>query len=475
MIEHGLFIDGRWRAGSGGNLIDVVDPATEAVVATVPVAGIADLEEAVQAASRSFPDWAARPAPERGKMLREAARLVRERRDAIALLLTGEQGKPLREAVAEVDNAADIMEWYAEEGRRAYGRIIPARLPGVSQQVVLEPVGPVAAFSPWNFPVSQAVRKIAAALAAGCTIIIKGPEEAPGAVCEVARCLAQAGLPGGVLNLVFGDPPAISSHLIAAPEIRKISFTGSVAVGKHLASLAGAHMKRTTMELGGHAPVIVFDDADAVAAATQLAAFKYRNAGQVCISPTRFFVQSGSYEAFLDAFVRKANSLKVGAGADNADMGPLATSRRGYAVSALVSEAVADGATLHAGGRKLGNAGYFYAPTVLGDVPQTSRIMKEEPFGPVALINRFGDDDEAIRLANATAYGLAGYAFTQSSRRAALAARGVKVGMLSINHFGLGPIETPFGGVGDSGHGREGGSEGLDAYLDTKFVSQLSA
>lgn len=475
MVEHGLFIDGTWRKGGGRTLIDVIDPASEVVVATVPAASTGDLDEALQAVERCFPAWAARSAMDRAKVLHDAAARLRSRRDEIAAMLTREQGKPLAEAAAEIANAADIMDWFAEEGRRSYGRIIPARVAGVSQQALREPVGPVAAFSPWNFPVSQAVRKIAAALAAGCTIIIKGPEEAPGAVCEVARALDEAGAPAGVLNLVFGDPPTISAHLIPAPQIRKVSFTGSVPVGKQLAAMAGQHMKRTTMELGGHAPVIVFDDADPAAVATQLAAFKYRNGGQICISPTRFFVHEKAYDTFLNAFVSRAKSIRVGAGIGEVDMGPLATRRRVEAVSAMVSEAVQDGAILHAGGQRLNNVGYFYAPTVLGDVPERSRIMNEEPFGPVALINRFEDEEEAIARANATPYGLAGYAFTASSRRAALVSARVKVGMMSINHFGLGPIETPFGGVGDSGHGREGGAEGLDAYLDTKFVSHLAA
>ncbi|WP_274631038.1 NAD-dependent succinate-semialdehyde dehydrogenase [Arvimicrobium flavum] len=475
MVEHGQFIDGSWRTGGARASVEVIDPATETVVATVPAATAADLDEALQAADRSFPAWAARPATERAKILHDAASALRARRNDIAAILSREQGKPLAEAAGEVANAADIMDWFAEEARRAYGRIIPARAAGVSQQALREPVGPVAAFSPWNFPVSQAVRKMGAALAAGCTIIIKGPEEAPGAVCEVVRTLAEAGVPAGALNLVFGDPPAISAHLIPAPQIRKVSFTGSVAVGKQLAALAGQHMKRTTMELGGHAPVIVFDDVEPGKVATQLAAYKYRNGGQICISPTRFYVHEKAYDAFLEAFVAKAKSIRVGAGSEDIDMGPLATRRRVDAIDGLVSAAVQDGATLHAGGRRLNNVGYFYAPTVLGDVPAQSPIMNEEPFGPVALINRFEDEEDVIARANSTPYGLAGYAFTDSSRRAALVSARVRVGMMSINHLGLGPIETPFGGVGDSGHGREGGSEGLDAYLETKFVSHLAA
>jgi succinate-semialdehyde dehydrogenase/glutarate-semialdehyde dehydrogenase len=317
---------------------------------------------------------------------------------------------------------------------------------------------------------------MAASLAAGCTIIIKGAEEAPSAVCAVARCLEEAGVAKGALNLVFGRPAEISAHLIPAPQIRKVSFTGSVPVGKQLAALAGSHMKPVTMELGGHAPVIVFDDVDAQQAAGALAAFKYRNGGQVCISPTRFYVHDSVYEPFLETFVGKAKAIRVGRGLEEGTgMGPLATRRRMEAIGDLVAEAVGDGAVLHAGGQRLGNAGYFYAPTVLGDVPDDSRVMNEEPFGPVALLNRFSDEDEVVEKANSTPYGLAGYAFTRSARRAEAVARRVRVGMMSINHFGLGPVETPFGGVGDSGYGREGGYEGLDAYLETRLVSHLTS
>lgn len=476
MDQPALFLDGIWRRGEGRPELGVLDPATEEKLAALPVATKDDLDEALAAAQRAFPVWAARSAFDRSRILREAARLVRERSGAIARILSAEQGKPLAEANAEVVNGADILEWFAEEGRRAYGKIIPARAPGVLQQTIREPVGPVAAFSPWNFPVSQAVRKIGASLAAGCTIIIKGPEEAPTAVCEVVRCLDEAGVEKGALNLVFGRPAEISEHLIPAREIRKVSFTGSVPVGKHLAAMAGSYMKPATMELGGHAPVIVFDDADVEKAAVALATFKYRNAGQVCISPTRFFVQEKAYEPFLETFVKKAKSVQVGRGLEEGtQMGPLATQRRLEAISDLVSDAVNDGASLCAGGHRVGNVGYFYAPTVLADIQDTSRIMNEEPFGPVALVNRFGDEDEVVEKANSTPYGLAAYAFTRSSRRAASMAARIRTGMMSINHFGLGPVETPFGGVDDSGFGREGSSEGLDAYLVTKLISHLTS
>jgi succinate-semialdehyde dehydrogenase/glutarate-semialdehyde dehydrogenase len=398
---------------------------------------------------------------------------MRERRDVIAAAITREQGKPLRESETEVANGADITEWFAEEGRRAYGRVIPARQPDTLQIAHVEPIGPVAAFSPWNFPVSQAVRKIAGSLAAGCSIILKGPEDTPGAVCEIVRCFVDAGVSNGALSLVFGRPPEISSHLIPSPVIRKVSFTGSVPVGKHLAAMAAQHMKPCTMELGGHGPAVIFDDVDPAKAASAFAAFKYRNAGQVCISPTRFFVQDAGYDAFLDTFVSYAKGLKVGPGDDPAtQMGPLATSRRLDFLENIVQEAVAAGATLHCGGGRIGNHGNFFAPTVLSNVPDDARVMQEEPFGPVALVNRFSDEDEAWHRANATSYGLAAYAWTKDAGRAARAGAKLEAGMVTINHFGLATAETPFGGVKESGYGREGGSEGLEAYLTTKFVTQ---
>lgn len=471
-----LFIDGEWRAAAAGEMIAVQDPASGARMGDLPVASARDLDAAVAAAARSFGPWSVRPAFERAAIIRAGAALLRRRQDAIAAVLTAEQGKPIAEARVEVANSADILEWYADEGRRAYGRLIPSRTPGATAIAHREPIGPVAAFSPWNFPVSQAARKLGAALAAGCTIVLKGPEEAPSAVCELVRALADGGVPAGALNLVFGRPEEISRHLIPAPEIRKVSFTGSVPVGKQLAALAGLHMKPATMELGGHSPVLVFDDADIDAVAPMMAGFKHRNAGQVCISPTRFFVQDSVHDAFVARYLEAVERIVVGPGSDpQTTMGPLATARRVDAVAALVDEAQADGARLLAGGGRIGNSGFFYAPTVLSDLPPETRVMREEPFGPVTLINRFANEDQALHMANSTAYGLAAYGFTASAARAQRIVRGLRAGMVSINHIGLGPIETPFGGVLDSGHGREGGPEGLDAYLITKFASQLFA
>jgi succinate-semialdehyde dehydrogenase/glutarate-semialdehyde dehydrogenase len=384
-----------------------------------------------------------------------------------------EQGKPLAEALIEIHGSADIIDWCAEEGRRTYGRVVPARAEGIYQLVVKEPVGPVAAFTPWNFPVSQAVRKIAAALATGCSIIVKPPEETPASPAALADIFRDAGLPDGVLNLVYGNPPDISGYLVPHPVIRKVSFTGSVPVGKHLAALAGQHMKRATMELGGHAPAIVFDDADLDKAAELLAASKFRNAGQVCVSPTRFLIQEQAYQPFLEKFVGRVKSIKVGDGlAEGTKMGPLVNERRVQAVDTLISEAVSQGAKLETGGKRIGNKGSFYEPTVLSGVTSDMRIMNEEPFGPVALVAPFSGFDDVIAEANRLPYGLAAYAFTSSAKTATALGQELETGMLTLNHLGLALPEVPFGGIKDSGYGSEGGTEALEAYLVTKFVSQ---
>ncbi|MDQ0469806.1 NAD-dependent succinate-semialdehyde dehydrogenase [Labrys wisconsinensis] len=468
-----LFIDGAWSAGSGARRGTVVDPATGAAIGEVAFAEAADLDRALTAAERGFRAWRKVSAYERSRILRKAADLVRQRAETLAEAITREQGKPLAEARMEAGAAADVIDWYAEEGRRAYGRVIPARIPGARQVALSEPVGPVAAFSPWNFPVGQLVRKVAAALAAGCSIIAKAPEETPSCAMALARCFEEAGVPAGVLNLVFGVPAEISAHLIPSPVIRKVSFTGSVPVGRHLAALAGQHLKRTTMELGGHAPFIVCDDVDVEAVARLGAGIKFRNAGQICTSPTRFLVQAPMQERFAELFAGLAEGLAVGAGAaEGTQMGPLAHARRIDAVDGLVRDATEKGARLLTGGRRIGNQGFFYAPTVLADVPASARIMNEEPFGPVAIVNRFETLDEAIAEANRLPVGLGSYAFTGSTAQAGRLADEIEAGMVSINHFGLAAPETPFGGIKDSGHGSEGGSEGLQAYLATKFVSQ---
>jgi succinate-semialdehyde dehydrogenase/glutarate-semialdehyde dehydrogenase len=471
-----LFIDGAWCKGEHGRAEDVLNPATGEPVGTVPHASRNDLDRALAAAERAFRSWSATSAFERGKVLRKAADLLRQRMGEMARVLTTEQGKPTAEAMLELNATVDLIDWFAEEGRRAYGRVIPARAPNVHQVVVKEPVGPVAAFTPWNFPVNQAVRKIAAALAAGCSIIIKGPEETPASCAMMVKAFEEAGLPAGVLNLVFGKPAEISEYLIAHPVIRKISFTGSVPVGKRLAALAGQHMKRNTMELGGHAPAIVFDDADVDTAVKFLGGAKFRNAGQICASPTRFMVQGKAYDSFVEKFVALARQVKVGDGLDPATvMGPVATARRLQAVEDLVADATARGARVLTGGRRIGNKGYFFEPTVLVDVPTDARIMNEEPFGPIAPIARFDEVGAAIEEANRLSYGLAAYAYTKSAKTIATVSSQVESGMISINHQGLAMPETPFGGVKDSGYGSEQGIEGLEAYLSVKFVTQLNA
>ena len=466
-----LFIDNTWRATS--RTLPVANPATEIEIGRVSMADTADLDEAAAASLRGFKTWRRVPAFERGALMRHAAQLMRERAEDIAVTMTLEQGKPLAESRAETLASADVIEWFAEEARRTYGRVIPSRVNIVRQIVMLEPVGPVAAFTPWNFPINQAVRKIAAALAAGCSVVLKGPEETPASCAALVRAFSDAGLPAGVLNLVFGVPAEISNHLIAHPAIRKISFTGSTAVGKLLAAKAGEHMKRATMELGGHAPALVFADSDVPRAARLLAAAKYRNAGQVCISPTRFIVEHSVCDEFMEHFVVAAQTIHVGNGLhDGVQMGALANARRLHAMEQLVADAVAQGATIATGGKRREREGYFFEPTLLIDVPPSARIMNEEPFGPIAAVSTFSTYDEAIGEANRLPFGLAAYAYTCSAATMASLGDDIESGMISINHHGLGIPETPFGGIKDSGYGSEGGSEALEAYLNTKFVSE---
>lgn len=466
-----LFIDGAWAEAAGGKWLDVVNPATARTIGRVAHAEVPDLDRALGAAQKGFDIWSVTSPFERSALLRRAANLLRERADHIARIMTLEQGKPLAQARVETLGAADTMDWFAEEARRTYGQIIPARAPGVLQMTQKVPVGPVAAFTPWNFPLNQVVRKLSAALATGCSILVKGPEETPASPAELIRCLVDAGLPAGVVGLVYGLPSEISAYLIPHPVIRKISFTGSTPVGKHLAALAGAHMKRATMELGGHAPVMIFDDADLDTAVSEMVVHKFRNAGQVCVSPTRFLVEKCVADQFIDGFVTKAQKIRVGDGlAPDIDMGPLANDRRIPALEELISDAVNRGATLATGGKRIGNEGWYFEPTVLVDVPEDARVMNEEPFGPLAIINRYDDRDTILREANRLPFALASYAYT-SSAETQQALDGVRAGMLTINHLGLGLPELPFGGMMDSGYGTEGGSEAVDAYLDTKLVT----
>jgi succinate-semialdehyde dehydrogenase/glutarate-semialdehyde dehydrogenase len=470
-LEH--YIDGNWVKASG-KLQDVINPATSKTIGELGLATRGDLDKALAAADKGFKTWRKVSAFERGKILRKAAELVRARADDIAKVLTQEQGKVIAEAKVELMAAADVIDWFAGEGQRAYGRIIPARADGVRNMVIMEPIGPVAGFSPWNFPVTQAVRKIAASLAAGCSIIIKCPEETPGSPIGLVKAFHDAGVPPGVINLVYGVPAEISEYLIPSPIIRKVSFTGSVPVGKHLNALAASHMKRATMELGGHAPVLVFDDADVDGAAKLMGAMKYRNAGQVCVSPTRFFVHDKVYDKFVGQFVDHAKNTTVGDGLDPASkMGPLANPRRINAIEGFIADAQDKGAKVATGGKRIGNQGNFFEPTVLTDVPETARIMTEEPFGPVAVMLRFKDTDDVLARANKLPFGLASYAFTKNANTATKIADALDSGMVTINHFGIALPETPFGGIKDSGFGHEGGIEGLAVYMQAKFVSHL--
>ena len=468
-----LHIAGQWRGGAEGRTIDVLNPANEDVIGTVAHATKVDLDAALDAADRGFKAWRKVGVFDRYKMLRKAADNLRARADAVARLMTMEQGKPLGEAKAEIMGGADTIDWFAEEARRTYGQVIPARGEGIYQLAIKEPVGPVAAFTPWNFPINQIVRKLAASLAAGCSIIVKAPEETPASPAELIRCFVDAGVPAGTVNLVYGDPAEISSYLIPHPVIRKISFTGSTVVGKQLAAMAGQHMKRATMELGGHAPVIVFDDADIAVAAKTMAASKFRNAGQVCISPTRFLVQEGVYKEFVEKFVAASEALKVGDGLDKGNnMGSLANPRRSAAMEAAVEDAGKHGGTVRTGGHRIGKEGNFFQATVVTELDNDAQAMNVEPFGPLAIINPFVSFDDAVKEANRLPFGLAAYAWTRSAKTANAIASQVETGMMSINHVGLGIPEVPFGGVKDSGYGSEGGSEAIEPYLNPKFVTQ---
>ena len=470
-----LYIDGEFIQGGGRRKQDIVNPATHEVIGKLPHATREDLDRALAAAARAFISWKKSSPMERSKVLRKVAELARERAQDIGRGITMDQGKPLAEGVGEVMACSEHAEWHAEECRRIYGRVIPARADGVRQMVLREPVGVVAAFSPWNFPFNQAIRKISAAVGAGCSIILKGPEDTPSAVVALARLFHDAGLPAGVLNIVWGVPSEVSDHLIESPVVRKITFTGSVPVGKMLAAKAAGLMKRSTMELGGHAPVIVCDDADIDLAVKLMVPFKFRNAGQVCISPTRFYIQEGVYDRFVADFVGKTQALKVGDGLlPDTRMGPLAQPRRVGAVAGFVDDARERGASVLTGGAPMPGVGNFFSPTVITDVPEDSRLMTEEPFGPVAGILRFKTVDEVLQRANSLPFGLAAYAFTGSNRNAHALSTGLEAGMVTINHLGLALAETPFGGIKDSGIGSEGGLETYDGYLNTKFVTQMN-
>ena len=473
--EPALYIDGSWTQGAAGRTEPVTEPATGRVLGRVPLVETEDLDRALAAAARGFRVWRDTPVDQRAATLRKTAGLIHARAERIGRVMTAEEGKPLTESVGEAHRAAGQLEFYAEEVKRAHGRIIPGG-PGEILSVVHVPVGPVAAFVPWNFPAGGPMRKIAAALAAGCSIIIKPSEETPATSVLIAQCFDEAGLPPGVLNLVFGVPAEVSEHLIPAPAIRHVAFTGSIPVGKHLAELAGRYMKPTGMELGGHAPVIVCEDSDPVAAAKACVRGKYANAGQVCTSPSRFFVHEDLYDRFVEAFVEASKAVRVGNGlTTGVTMGPMANARRRDGVHELVLDAHKRGAKILTGGELPDGPGLFYPPTVLVDVPEDARMLHEEPFGPVAPILSFADFDEAMERANALPFGLAAYGFTDRADTAERLVRGFEAGILSINHTGGSVPQAPSGGFKESGHGREGGSEGLEGYLVTKRVSHKLA
>ncbi|NMG74189.1 NAD-dependent succinate-semialdehyde dehydrogenase [Aromatoleum diolicum] len=467
-----LLIAGQWQDAADGRTQPVHNPASGAEIGRVAHASTADLDRALEAAQKGFEVWRDAPALERQKIMRGAAALMRERCDRIASVLTQEQGKPLVEARLETLAAADIIEWFADEGMRVYGRIVPSRNLATRQMVLKDPVGPVAAFTPWNFPINQVVRKVSAALATGCSILVKAAEETPAAPAELIRAFVDAGVPAGVVGLVYGNPAEISGYLIPHPIIRKVTFTGSTMVGKQLAALAGQHMKRVTMELGGHAPVIICDDADLELAVRAAGSAKFRNAGQICIAPTRFLVHEDIHDQFVADLAKFAQGLKVGDGlAEGTQMGPLVNSRRVNAMTDLMEDALQRGVTVAAGGQRLPGDGNFFLPTVLADVPLEAKVFNEEPFGPIAAVRRFKTLDEAITEANRLSFGLAGYAFTRSLKSAHQLSQRVEVGMLWINQPAQASAEMPFGGLKDSGYGTEGGPEALEAYLNTRAVS----
>jgi len=469
--EIALYIDGQWGQGSGGRGDDVINPATEEVLGRVPFAEPGDVDRAIAAAKAAFPTWRDAGPDFRSSILLRASALLHQRADEIGQVMTLEEGKPRGEAVGEVHRAATLLQWDAEEGRRAYGRIIPSG-PDEILSVRMVPVGPVGAFVPWNFPAGGPMRKIAAALAAGNSIVIKPSEEVPGTISLIARAFKDAGLPAGVLNVLFGVPDEISRKVIADPAIRFVAFTGSVPVGKHIAGLAAAAMKPAIMELGGHAPVIVCADTDPVKAARTAVRAKIANAGQVCTSPSRFLVDRHVYDAFTAAFIDAMAAIKIGNGLDEGvQMGPMVSERRRSGVRKLIEDAVSHGARVALGGEPMPGKGFFYPPTVLTDVPADAALLSEEPFGPVAPIAAFDDLDEALEIANSLPYGLAAYAYTDSAATAEKLIAGFEAGILSVNHCGGSVPQAPSGGVKDSGYGREGGHEGLHGYLVTKRVS----
>jgi succinate-semialdehyde dehydrogenase / glutarate-semialdehyde dehydrogenase len=469
-----LFIAGEWISKGDRISEPVFNPATGEVLGELPHATKADLDRALTATAEGFKIWRGMLPEQRSAILRKGAEIMRSRGEKITQVATMESGKPIVQSRIELTMATDIFDWFAEEGRRAYGRILTQRQAGSRMLVFKEPVGPVAAFIPWNFPLGNPARKLGAALGAGCSCITKPAEDTPASAMLIAKALQDAGVPDGVVSLVFGVPAEVSAYILASPIIRKMSFTGSIPVGKLLMKQAADNMIRTTMELGGHAPVLVFDDADLESTLDLSVAAKYRNGGQVCVSPTRFYVHESLYPQFVEGFTQRVNKLKIGNGLDEGtQLGPMIHARRVEAIAGFVEDAVASGATLNTGGEEIEGPGTFYKPTVLSDVPDSARIMTEEPFGPIAIINSFTDYDEVMERANRLPFGLAGFAFTDSAKRVRLIGEQLEAGMIGINSFAISVPESPFGGMKESGHGSEEGIEGLEACLVTKFISEV--
>ncbi|MDA0961068.1 MAG: NAD-dependent succinate-semialdehyde dehydrogenase, partial [Proteobacteria bacterium] len=469
-----MLIAGDWTIGSSGKTEKVICPADGSTLGYLPHASPADLDAALESSLEGFNVWRKMTPHSRQDILEKAARLLEDRFEDISSNLTQEMGKPIAEARVEMRVAIDLLKWYAEEGKRLYGRIIPSRFPNMQHEARKAPIGPVVAFIAWNFPATNTMRKVAGALAAGCSITIKPSEETPATAIAIGKALTDAGLPAGVLNIVFGVPPEVSEHLLASRIPRKLSFTGSVPVGIHLQQLAAKNMIRCTMELGGHSPVMVFEDCDIESAAQLCAAGKFRNAGQVCISPTRFFVQDSIHDKFLKVFKRHVEAVKVGDGLDEKmNMGPLVAERRIDIMDGFVTDAINKGAELLVGGSRIQSSGSFFTPTLLQNVPDTAKIMTEEPFGPIAPTASFSSIDEVIDRANSLPFGLAAYAFTSSPKTAGVLKTEIETGMLAINSLHVHSVETPFGGLKFSGYGYEGGIEGLEVFLATKYSSEI--
>jgi succinate-semialdehyde dehydrogenase/glutarate-semialdehyde dehydrogenase len=468
-----MLIGGDWTDGSSGNTEPVFCPADGSNIGTLPHASPADLDMALQSSLEGFNIWRKKTPHERQSVLEKAACQLENSFETISANLTREMGKPIAEARIELRVAIDLLRWYGEEGKRVYGRIIPSRVPNMQHEARKQPVGPVVAFVAWNFPAVNVMRKVAGALAAGCSITIKPSEETPATAIAIGRALTDAGLPPGALNIVFGVPPQVSEHLLSSTIPRKLSFTGSVPVGIHLQQLAAKNMIRCTMELGGHSPVMIFEDCDIEMAAKLCVAGKFRNAGQVCISPTRFFVQEKIHDKFLKLFKEHVEGMKVGNGLDEQmSMGPLVAERRINVMDGFISDAISKGAELLVGGEPIQSEGSFFAPTLLQEVPDTAKVMIDEPFGPIAPTARFTSLDEVIERANSLPFGLAAYAFTGSAKTAGVLKQEIETGMLAINSIHVHSVETPFGGLKFSGYGYEGGIEGLEVFLATRYSSE---